>query len=400
LNPALLIILSMGHLVTDVSQGALPALNLFLVEKLKLTYFQVGLVSLSFTLCSAFIQPLFGYLSDRRRMTWLLPVSCLASGLGMALTGLAPVYVLLLGAVFLSGLGVAGFHPEGSKTAYYASGRYNRGISMSIFSLGGNLGTGLGPMLAYLLVGSGHLSHTIYLVGPGLVMAVFFGASLRSVNRVITAAGAVSRPSGASAGAIRTPAWPVGLLLGYVTVRAWTQAGMMYYIPFYLTGVAGTTRSSASLTLSAFLIAGALGTILGGLVADRWSGKTGLISSMLLALIFSFLFLNTTGVLNVFAAAFSGLAIISTFPTTVVYGQRLMPDKVGVASGLMLGFAIGMGSVGVLLLGLVADHFGLVSTMHIIALFPLLGLVLSLLLPIPAQEKALLAEKRTKVQPV
>ena len=392
MNQALLILLSLGHLATDISQGALPALNLFLAAKLHLNYFQVGMVSLSFTLSSAFLQPLLGYWSDSRRVAWLLPVSCLAAGLGLALTGVVRWYILLLAAVFVSGVGVAGYHPEGSKMACHASGRYNRGLSMSFFSLGGNVGTALGPVVAYCLVGGGKLSHTVFLMGPGLIMAALLVSALhssaqRSRGETLTPA---APPGGGDRAAIRS----LLLLLGYVAARSWLQSGLVYFLPFYLINVAGRTTRAATFTLAAFLVAGAAGTVFGGLAADRWSGKAGLAAAMGLGLAFVFLFLHSHGLIQIAAAVAGGLAVVSSHPTTVVYAQRLLPAKVGLASGAMLGFGLGLGSVAAVLLGLWADRFGLSPVMHLIVWFPLAGLLFSLLLPVPTQERILLAERQ------
>jgi len=385
LNPSILFLLSLGHFVADLSQGALPVISLFLTDKMHLTYFQIGLVSLFFTLSSAFIQPFFGLWSDRRRATWLLPASCLLAGLGLSLTGLVPYFFLLLAVVFLSGVGVAGYHPEASKTAYYASGRHNRGISMAIFSLGGNLGIGLGPLIAYLFLNHAGLKSTAVLFVPGLIMALLFLAA-RSyiVKATASRRGEGTRP--APGPKARTPVGPVVLLIGYVTVRSWIQAGLIYYLPFYVTNLLGAGKSTASLTLTVYLIAGAVGTVAGGTVADRWGGKFGLLVSMAGSLVCTVLYLETRGPAALAAIALSGAALISTFSTTVVYGQRLMPDRVGLASGLMLGFGVGMGSTGVMLLGLVADRFGLLTTLWIIALFPLIGLPLAASLPIPEED--------------
>lgn len=383
LNLSLLLLLGTGHLVTDLAQGALPVINLFLAEALKLSYFQVGIISLSFTFSSAIIQPVFGFFSDRIKLVWLLPLGCFLSGLGLALTGAAPAYWLLLILVLVSGLGVAGYHPEGSKTAFLASGAENRFLSMSIFSVGGNVGIGLGPVIAYFLLGHFGLKGTVGLLAPGMAIAVIFLAVGQKINDLYRPV-AGSLPERKIQPKSRVVSIPLVLIILYVTARSWIHAGLVTYYPFYCVNYLGMDKTYASTALTVFLMAGALGTFLGGPIADRWGDKAVLAGSMLFsALSISPFVLSKSAAAGLFFAALAGAVLIATFSTTVVYGQRLLPDHVGMASGLMLGFAIGMGSVGVSVLGYLADHLGLPAVMRIISLLPAAGLGLALLLPHP-----------------
>lgn len=381
MNLSLLILLSAGHLVTDIAQGALPVLNLFLAEALKLTYFQVGIISLAFTFSSAIIQPVFGFFSDRIRVAWLLPLGCFFSGLGLAFTGAVSAYWLLLLLVLVSGLGVAGYHPEGSKTAFLASGTENRFLSMSIFSVGGNVGVGLGPAIAYFLLGHLGLKGTVGLLAPGMAVAVVFLAVRQKINDLYRPV-AGSLPEKKAQPKSGVVSIPLILIILYVTARSWIHSGLVTYYPFYCVHYLGMDKTYASTSLTVFLLAGALGTILGGPIADRWGDKAVLVGSMLFSAfsIFPFVFSKSTAA-GLFFAALAGAVLIATFSTTVVYGQRLLPDHVGMASGLMLGFAIGMGSVGVSVLGYLADHWGLPAVMKLIACLPVLGLGLAFSLP-------------------
>ncbi len=381
----LLILLSTGHLVTDIAQGALPVINLFLAEALKLTYFQVGIISLAFTFSSAIVQPIFGFFSDQVETTWLLPLGCFLSGLGLAFTGTVSAYWLLLVLVLVSGLGVAGYHPEGSKTAFLASGTNNRFFSMSIFSVGGNIGIGLGPVIAYLLLGYCGLKGTVGLLAPGMIIALIFLGVSRQINQL-------HQPGPSSAakknkGKGKVVLLPLVLIILYVTARSWIHSGLITYYPFYCVHYLGMDKTYASVSLTVFLLAGAAGTILGGPLADRWGDKAVLTGSMSLAALFIFPFImSKNAAAGLLFAGLSGAVLIATFSTTVVYGQRLLPDNVGMASGLMLGFAIGTGSVGVSLLGYLADSWGLPAVMNFIALLPVLGLGLALFLPALGQQ--------------
>jgi len=380
LNLLLLILLSLGHMVTDLSQGGLPVINLYLAEALKLNYSQVGIITLAFTFSSAIIQPFFGYFSDRLKFTWLLPLGCLVSSLGLALTGIVPVYWLLLVVVLFSGLGVAGYHPEGSKTAFFASGIDNRFLSMSIFSVGGNLGVGLGPLIAYFLLGRFGLKGTAGFLAPGLVMAFAFLFVYAQINKLRPAIpAAVVKTQKKKAEIISKP---LILVILYITARSWIHTGLITFYPFYCVHFLGMDKTYASTSLTFYLLAGVFGTMIGGPIADRWGDKTILLGSMAISALFIIPFIfSQNHVLSLVFAALTGVVLISTFSTTVVYGQRLMPDNVGMASGLILGFAIGAGSIGVSILGYLSDLWGLLVVMRFITFLPLASLILAFFLP-------------------
>ena len=372
-------ILGLGHLIVDLAQGILPVLAPVLAQSFHLSYFQVGTVALAFTCSSAIIQPVFGVLSDRYIMPWLMPLGLLLSGLGLALTGVVNSYGLLLLAVLLSGIGVAAYHPEGSKVAHYVSDAKRAGSSMAVFSVGGNLGFGLGPLLATLVLSIAGQNAIPALMIPGVLAALAFLFLLPRFTNIL--AGKLIRKQEheekAAPGCGRLGS--LTLLLLYVTTRSWIQSGLVYFIPFYFPHFRGIAEPEY--LVSTFLIAGAVGTIVGGPFADRFGGRNGMVGSMLAALITVYPFLHLDGGLLPVLAFIAGAGLVSTFSTTVVYGQRLFPHNIGLASGLLLGFGVGMGSIGVTLLGAIADRFGLPITMGIISLLPAVGILLALVLP-------------------
>lgn len=393
MNP-LLWLLSLGHLVVDLGQGVLPILTPILAQSFNLSYFQVGTLVLAFTFSSAIIQPIFGVLSDRYSMPWLMPVGLLLSGLGLALTGMVDSYELLLIAVLLSGIGVAGYHPEASKVAHFVSEDKKAGSSMAIFSVGGNLGFGLGPMLATFVLSFGGLSSVQGVMIPGLLISVFFLFFMSRFNTILTEH--LHKRSEKKEQAVKSSnqIGSLTLLMLYVTIRSWIQSGLIYFIPFYFPEFKGIAEPQY--LVSTFLIAGAVGTLLGGPFADRFGGRSGLLVSMIVSLLTVYPFLHLQGSLVPVFAFILGASLISTFSTTVVFGQRLLPNNIGLASGLLLGFGVGMGSIGVTFLGIIADHMGLPFTMNIISVLPLLGILLALTLPdIRARETA-----RRPVNPV
>lgn len=168
-------------------------------------------------------------------------------------------------------------------------------------------------------------------------------------------------------------------LLLYVAVRSWVHAGLVYFIPFYFPGFKGVAEPEY--LVSIFLIAGVIGTLLGGPFSDRFGGRKGLVISMIVSVLSVYPFIHLSGFFVPVFAFIAGTALVSTFSVTVVYGQRLLPDNIGLASGLVLGFAVGMGSIGVSVLGVIADHFGLPLVMNILGFLPAAGIVVALVLP-------------------
>lgn len=349
-----------------------------LAQKFSLSYFQVGTLALTFTFSSAIIQPVFGVLSDRYSMTWLMPLGLLLSGFGLALTGMVNSYRLLLLALLLSGIGVAGYHPEGSKVAHIVSEEGKAGSSMSVFAVGGNLGFGLGPVLAMFVLSFAGLGSIQGVIIPGLLAALIFLFLLPRFKRIM--AEKSSKPKDGKeqsiSGGNRAN---LILLLMYVTVRSWIHSGLVYFVPFYFPDFKGIAEPEYLVTT--FLIAGAVGTVLGGHFADRFGGRNGLLGSMIVSLFTVYPFLHLNGTWIPFLAFISGMSLISSFSTTLVFGQRLLPHSVGLVSGLLLGFGIGMGSIGVTLLGAIADHVGLPLIMNFISLLPIVGIVLAFTLP-------------------
>ena len=375
-----LVVLSFGHLVVDLGQGVLPILTPLLAESLNLNYFQVGTIALAFTLSSAIIQPVFGVLSDRYSMPWLMPMGLFLSGCGLALTGAVDSYALLLLMVLLSGMGVAGYHPEGSKLAHFVSEEGRAGSSMAVFSVGGNIGFGLGPILAMFVLSFSGLGSVYGVAIPGLLAALIFMFFLPSFKKILAESSSKEKVKGQPAGSgNRKSSVSLILLILYVTVRSWIHAGLVYFIPFYFPAFKGVTEPGY--LVSTFLIAGAVGTLLGGPFADRFGGRNGLLISMIISLIAIYPFLHLNGNWIPVLAFIVGASLISTFSTTVVFGQRLLPHNIGLASGLLLGFGVGMGSIGVTILGAIADSAGLPFTMNIISVLPVLGIVLAFTLP-------------------
>ena len=368
--------LSAGHTFTDISQGAIPALLPFLISQHHLSYAAASALVLAATISSSVIQPVFGHLSDRISLPWLMPVGPALGGLGVALAGWAPTYPLTFAAIVLSGIGVAAFHPEGSRFANYVSGA-RRASGMSLFSVGGNVGFALGPVLVTPLMLAFGLHGTVFVLVPTVLMSVVLWYELpRLVGfRTDVVGGRVQQRE-------HHEAWgPFVLLGGVIALRSFVYFGMVTFIPLYYVGVLHASKATGNAVLAAMLLGGAAGTLVGGPLADRFGRRAVLSGSMLSLPPLVVAFLLSGPVLGVVIAALAGAATIATFAVTIVMGQEYLPGRIGMASGVTIGLSIGLGGVGAPLLGLLADAHGLRAVFEAVAVFPILALGLALALP-------------------
>jgi len=389
LNRKALAILSAAHLVTDINQGALPALLPIFKEALNLSYTMSGVILLSANLTSSIIQPAFGHLSDRRPLGWFLPLAPLIACLGLSLTGLVSNYPLLLIAVMIAGIGIAGFHPEGFKTAYYFTGD-KKATGMSIFAVGGNLGIAIGPTLGLVLVTSFGPKGISTIVVLGILMAVILFFNMSMLTTPVESAHREAK--GVKAPLAKDQITSFSLLVAVATIRAWIQFGLATYIPFYYINYLKGNPLYAGKLVSTFLMAGVLGTLLGAPLADRWGHKklllvTLFLSFPLLLLFYYTLFHYGSGAMAFILLGASGMVLISTFALTTVMGQALLPQNLGMASGMMVGFTISAGALGVTLLGTIADAWGVPVAIKAIFALPLLAFVLTLLVKYPLEKK-------------
>ena len=384
MNKKVLALLSVAHLVTDVNQGALPALLPFFKESLNLSYTLAGVILLFGNVASSVIQPAFGYFSDKHPTRWFLPIAPLIACVGLSVTGFAPSYLLLIICVIVAGIGIASFHPEGYKTAHFFTGE-KKATGMSIFSVGGNLGMALGPIFALTLIHTFGGKGTAAMVVPGIFMA---GALLLSTS---WHSPYIPSPSAQKKVEKKEPLSPEAkrsliILIGIVIFRYWIQMGLLAYIPFYYINYLKGNPIYAGTLTSTFLMAGAAGTLIGSPLADRWGHRKFLSITMILVLPLLLLFYNTSGPILFVLLGITGMALICTFPVTVVMSQTLLPHHLGMASGLTVGFAVGTGGVGVTLLGIIADAWGVPAAMKSILILPIFGFILSVLLQYPPKK--------------
>jgi FSR family fosmidomycin resistance protein-like MFS transporter len=369
-----LALLGGGHLCVDLCQGAVPALLPFLAAERGYSYAALGALVLFSTIGSSVVQPLFGLLSDRIARPWLMPGGLVLAGAGIALAGPAPSYGLTALAVMVSGLGVAAFHPEGAKFAGLAS-RERKGRGMSLFSVGGNAGFALGPLLTTPLVLLFGLSGTLALVLLPLAAAVLIARELGRLRRLERArvAGAVS------AGEDDWGAF--GRLGGLIALRSGVYFGLQAFVPTYFVAELSSSEATGNAALTIMLAAGAVGTLVGGGLVDRWGARAVLLGTqvLLLPLLVLLPLAGTAGATVLLALV--GFVAIASFSVTIVLGQAYLPNRVGLASGVTLGLAIGLGGVAATALGLIADSAGLEAVLWTIAALPVPAALLALTLP-------------------
>ena len=372
-------VLSAGHLCTDTAQGAVPALLPFLVSERGYSYTQLSALVVAATVASSVIQPLFGHYSDRRSLPWLMPAGVLLAGSGIAVVGMVSSYWLTFAAIVLSGVGVAAFHPEAARFANYVSGA-RRASGMSFFAVGGNAGFALGPVIVTPAVLAFGLEGTLVAALLPAAMAIVLARELSRLVRFRPPARARGAPADE-----RPHAWGAFAVLGgAVACRSFIHFGLVTFAPLYYIAHLRATEAEANTALTLMLLAGAGGTLVGGRLADRVGLRTVLIGSFAAVTPFVLGFVAAGPFLATVLLMLAGAATITTFSLTVVLGQQYLPARIGVASGVMLGLAIGLGGVGALVLGVVADRFGLVTLMYVIAALPLVAAALSVRLPAPS----------------
>ena len=359
----------LGHIWVDASQGILPIVLPNLKEALALSYFEVGLVVTVLNLTSSIIQPIFGYISDKIRTGWFVPVGIFWTACMMGLLGWAPNYLSVLLLVGFAGLGTAAFHPRAMMVVHQVSGS-RKGLGTAVFGTGGNIGYALGPMVGSLLVLGFGLHATIGLVVPGALMAlaIFFCPGGFLQREAPTKEKIKSSDEN-----LQSILWGSLILTCLiVTLRTWAYTSFITYLPMYLQEQ-GLPLKTGSLMLTIFLAGGAAAGLYGGHLSDRVGRRRVIIVSMLLYPIFMSLMILSSGPILWVLAAASGAALLASFSVTIVLAQEILPKNLGLASGLILGLGFGMGGLGTAVSGWIADMVGLYKMAWVLALMPLLG---------------------------
>jgi FSR family fosmidomycin resistance protein-like MFS transporter len=370
--------ISGAHMVNDTMQSLILAMYPILKGEFTLSFSQVGLITLTYQLTASLLQPLVGLFTDRRPQRYSLPIGMTSTLIGLLLLAVAPSFgVVLLAAAFV-GIGSSIFHPESSRIARLASGG-KHGFAQSVFQVGGNTGTAIGPLLAAaVIVPFGQRSVAWFGLAALLGIALLLQVSRWYATHHIAAAGAKK----ASANAPYPPrvvAGAIAVLLVLIFSKYFYVAGLSSFYTFYLIDRFGLSVQSAQLHLFIFLFASAIGTVAGGPIGDRIGRKPVIWVSILGVAPFALLLPHANLFWTTALTVVIGLVLSSAFSAILVYAQELMPGKVGMVSGLFFGFAFGMGGLGAAVLGLLADRTSIAFVYEAIAYLPLLGLAAAFL---------------------
>ncbi|SDS34585.1 MFS transporter, FSR family, fosmidomycin resistance protein [Paenibacillaceae bacterium GAS479] len=384
---AILIAISVVHMLNDSMQSVIPALYPIFQDTLSISYTQIGWLTFALQMTSSVMQPVVGLISDRKPSPWLLPVGMVLSMIGIAGLAYAPNFWLLIFFIMFVGLGSAVFHPEGSRVVYFAAGG-RRGYAQSIYQVGGNFGQSLAPLMTmfiFIPLGQDGAIWGTLLAVVGLLVLLkvvpWYSKQLQEHGKPVKKApvprGELSLDARRQK---KVVALAITLLITLVFARSWYGAAIGTFYQFYLIHDYGLTSKEAQVPVYLFMFFGVVGTFFGGIISDKIGTKRMMLLSLLGAAPFALLMPHLPLIWMYPVAALLGLILQSGFSVSVVYAQELMPGRVGMASGLITGFAFGMGALGAVVLGRLGDLYGLQSMMLWTSVLPLAGL-LALFLP-------------------
>jgi len=372
--------ISFSHFLNDMMQSLIIAIYPMLKGEFQLSFVQIGVITLTYQICASVLQPVIGVYTDKHPKPYSLSIGMGFTLIGIVTLAFAPNYASVLAAAALIGAGSSIFHPESSRIARLASGG-RHGLAQSIFQVGGNAGSAVGPLLAaWIIIPHGQESVAWFALAAMLAIAVLarVGAWYKR-QHLDRFGGPKSRPAVSSPLSPRRVAWSIGILMALIFSKFFYTASISSFYSFYLMEKFHVSMQSAQIYLFVFLFAMALGTLLGGPIGDRIGRKRVIWVSILgvapFTMLLPFVDLAWTCTLSFVI----GFILSSAFSAIVVFAQELMPGKVGAVSGLFFGFAFGIGGIGAAVLGGLADRHGIEFVYRICAYLPLLGMVAAFL---------------------
>ena len=377
--------LALGHLVTDMQAGALPIVLPQLKELFSLSYSQFAAIVLLQNIMSSVIQPAFGYLTDRRSLPRFLPLCAALAGAGFAFVGWVSSYTLLLCTVIFISLASATYHPQASKTVNFLSDDTNRTKNMGLFSIGGNAGMAVGSIFMTFLLGlAGGIHNTMYFAIPGLLVFLLMAKAMPDYIRVNKEHEVQQAKKAADGTSEKMSYFALFLILFYIFMRSSIHSGISTYLPLYFIKFRGFEAVFSSSLVSGFLLGGVAGTYVGSILSDRLGARKILLGSITLSIPAIYcITIATTKLFAMASVVIAGFCIIGSFATTIIIAQCMMPNNVGMASGLTIGLSVGLGGFGVTILGVLADKFGLPMVMQLLVWLPIVAAITAIWIPIP-----------------
>lgn len=386
---SILFTISFTHLLNDMMQAVIPAMYPLIKSRFNLDFTQIGLITFTSQLTASLLQPFVGLYTDKKPKPFSLTIAMGFTLLGLVAVAYATSFVNILIAVSLIGIGSAIFHPESSRVAHLASGG-KRGLAQSIFQLGGNAGSAIGPLLtALIVVPYGQFNVIWFSIAAllGIIILARIGVwykghlYLKSQNKAVVTEEVHHSLSK------KKVITSLGILLLLIFSKYFYMASMSSYYTFYLIDKFHVSVQQSQIYLFAFLGAVAAGTLIGGPMGDRFGRKYIIWISILgvapFTLLLPYVGLFWTGALSVVI----GLIISSAFSAILVYATELVPGKVGMIAGLFFGFAFGMGGLGSAVLGWLADHTSIAYVFKVCAFLPLIGIITGFLPNLESKKK-------------
>ncbi len=375
---------ALGHLFTDLNQGAVPALLPFFISEYQLSYASAAGLVAALSIASTVIQPVFGFYADRLSKPWLIPAGVAVAGCGVAFCTLLPDYWFAVSMIVLSGIGIAAFHPEGARLVHNHAGD-RKATGMSVFAVGGQMGIALGPIMAAAVVSAWGLRGTAFLAIPFVLMAAFLAVQLAGAGGGHAAAKAVP---GARTGEEQRDRWgPFAIVTGVVILRSIIFYGLNTFIPLYWIHIYQQSATTAGTALSIMFGAGVVGTLWGGRLADTYGHRRVVLAGYVALIPLLVLLVQLRDVVVATALLIPiGIVLLSTYSPLVVMGQHFLPNRVGLASGITLGVAISIGGIVAPLLGHVADGYGLPSALTVLSFLTVPAVLLTWMLPRPLKQ--------------
>lgn len=379
--------ISASHLINDMLQSLILAIYPLLQKEFTLSFTQIGVITLTYQITASLLQPLIGHYTDKHPKPYSLPVGMGFTLAGLLLLAVAQTYGVILIAAALVGTGSSVFHPESSRVARMASGG-RHGLAQSLFQVGGNFGSALGPLLAAIIIapyGKGNVAWFAMVALLGMIL-------LLQVSRWYSHQQQLAKKRGPAPVAVshlpkRTVMFSLGILLMLVFSKYFYLTSLSSYYTFYLIHKFGVSIQNAQFHLFAFLLAVAAGTILGGPIGDKIGRKYVIWVSILGVAPFTLLLPHANLFWTSTLSIIIGVILASAFSAILVYAQELIPGKVGMVSGLFFGLAFGMGGLGAAVLGYVADKTSIELVYQICAFLPLLGILTAFLPNIERRSK-------------
>lgn len=376
----ILFAISLGHFLNDCMQSVIPALFPILEKSMNLNYTEMGWIAFALNMTSSILQPVFGVVADKRPSPFLLPIAMCLSMIGMIGLALAPNFYFVLVSVLFVGFGSAIFHPEGSRVAYMAAGE-KRGLAQSIYQVGGNTGQSMAPLFtAFVFIGLGQFGTIWFVLLAALGVFVLYRVSRWYKSEIAARKQVKTKQEPVNLKVNKEIVFAVGLLIFLVFARSWYGAGILNYFQFYVIDKFDLSIKNAQLYVFLFMSAGVFGTFFGGPLADRFGKRNIMLFSMLGSAPLTLLLPHAPIAFIAPLLVLIGFILQSSFSVTVVYAQELLPGKIGLVSGLIVGLAFGMGAIGAVVFGKLADMYSLSFIMLFCSVLPVLG-VLTWLLP-------------------